>query len=388
MSRNIKRILNLFDLIQDQSCFLFGPRQTGKTWAIKEQLAKRSNVKVYNLLLPSVFRTLSNDPEIIMQEITEKNPIIVIDEIQKLPQLLDVAHAAIEECDARFLLTGSSSRKLKRAGINLLGGRALTQTFHPFSYYELKDSFDLIKALNWGTLPPIYLSSSPRRLLESYVGTYLREEVAQEGLVRNIPSFSRFLEVAATCHGQLINFTQIASDAQVKRSTVQDYFQVLKDTFIGNPLLPYKSDLKRKAITSHKFYFFDNGVARFLQRAGTLQIKTINFGLYFESFIYQELKIYVDTYHLTYFNFWRDYQGNEVDFILNNKLLIEVKGKETIDKRDFKGLSMFSETFDGSWQKIVVSLVKRKRVLKSENISVYPWEQFIRDLWGNKFLTH
>lgn len=206
----IPRILDIQPILKEKSCFLFGPRQTGKTSLIQHTF---KNVPFYNLLDSPTFLKLSRSPHILKEEISLGTPIVVIDEIQKLPSLLDQVHLLIEEKRIHFLLTGSSARKLRRGGVNLLGGRARSRTLHPFIHKELGSQFDLLRALNFGLIPSIYFSNSPDEDLESYASNYLKEEIAAEGLVRNIPAFSRFLEVAALCNAKLINFTEIGNDA-------------------------------------------------------------------------------------------------------------------------------------------------------------------------------
>lgn len=216
--------------------------------------------------------------------------VAVVDEIQRLPELLDEVHLLIEEHGIRFLLTGSSARSLKRKGTNLLGGRARVAHLHPFVSAELGAEFNLLRALNRGLLPPLYLNEDHDRSLADCAGVYLRDEIAAEGLSRNIPAFSRFLETAALCNGQKINFSSIASDAQVKRTTVVDWFDVLKDTLIVHDLPAWKKGLKRKAMSTSKFVFFDVGIARHLAGRGPVSSRGKEFGDAFEHFIFCELK--------------------------------------------------------------------------------------------------
>ncbi len=237
----IKRVIDLKKIVSEKSCFLFGPRQTGKSFLIKETL---SDKKVYDLLDSETFFKLARNPKLIEQELNYKDDIIVIDEIQKLPELLDEVHRLIEKRGLKFLLTGSSARKLRRGGVNLLGGRARYKVLHPFCYKELGDFFDLNRAINYGLLPSVYFSNSPEEDLRAYTGLYLQEEIASERLTRNIPAFSRFLQVASIMNGQLINYSKIASDSQVASSTVQEYFQILKDTLIAFEVGAWKKTVK------------------------------------------------------------------------------------------------------------------------------------------------
>jgi len=315
------------------------------------------------------------------EEVSQRDRIVVIDEIQKLPALLDEVHLLIEKYRTHFLLTGSSARKLRRGGINLLGGRARSQTLHPFIFSELAE-FDLLKALNYGLIPSIYFSDDPVEDLKAYAGNYLREEIAAEGLTRNVPAFSRFLEVAALCNGTIINYTQIANDAQVPKSTVQEYFKILQDTLIAEELPAWRETVKRKPILTSKFYFFDVGVVRHLQHRSRLQEKSPEFGEAFETYMYHELKSYIDYQSHGDLHYWRSKSNFEVDFILNGVTAIEIKAKNTIGNRDLKGLrALQEEALLKNY--IVVSLEKRPRTVDS--ITVLPWRIFIERLWAGDF---
>ena len=255
-----------------------------------------------------MFLKLSRAPERLREEYTPKDKII-IDEIQRLPVLLNEVHILIESEGVHFLLTGSSARKLRRAGVNLLGGRARIRHLHPLSFCELGEKFNLEHAINYGLLPSIYFSEAPEEDLTSYIGLYLKEEIAAEGLVRNIPAFSRFLEVAAWCNARLINYTKIANDAQVARSTVQEYVEILKDTLIAEELPAWKKSRQRKPITTAKYYLFDMGVTRVLQNRSLIRIKSPEFGEAMESYIFHELKSYIDYCQGGSLNYWRSVSG-------------------------------------------------------------------------------
>ncbi|MFC1463159.1 ATP-binding protein, partial [Verrucomicrobiota bacterium] len=337
---HIPRLLDLTPVLEQKSCFLFGPRQTGKTQLIKHRLQQ---YRTYNLLHSDVFARLSHSPRKLREETRPDDKIVIIDEIQKLPVLLDEVHAIIEETGVHFLLTGSSARKLKRTGANLLGGRARTRHLHPFVLAELDSRFDLLHALDVGLIPSIYLSGAPREDLEAYVGQYLKEEVAAEALVRNISAFSRFLAVAACCNGQIINYTNIGNDAQVPMSTVQEYFQILRDTLVGNDLPAWRQTTKRKPFATSKFYFFDIGVARFLQRRQNLQEGAPEYGQAFEAYVHHELRSYLDYRGKEGLCYWRSTSGFEVDFILMDTTAIEVKGKTNVNSRDLRGLRALRE---------------------------------------------
>ncbi|MBI4374485.1 MAG: ATP-binding protein, partial [Deltaproteobacteria bacterium] len=360
--------------------FLFGPRQTGKSTLIREQL---QGVPVYNLLDNPTLLALSRFPTRLREGLPPDQKVAVIDEIQKLPSLLDEVHYLIEERGMRFLLTGSSARKLRQGGVNLLGGRARSQTLHPLVFSELGDRFDLLKALNHGLIPSIYFSDSPQEDLESYTSNYLKEEIMAEGLTRSIPAFSRFLEVAALCNGKLINYTEIGNDAQVPRTTIHEYFQILKDTLIAYELVPWKRSKTRKPISTSKFYFFDGGVVRFLQNRSMIQERSPEFGDAFETYFFHELRAFVDYTKSGELRYWRSTSGFEVDFILGDSIAVEIKAKSTISQQDLKGLFALKEEKKLK-QYFLVSLESRPRMV--EGIQILPWNLFLKKLWGRDII--
>jgi predicted AAA+ superfamily ATPase len=374
----IERVLNLPSLLQKKSHFLFGPRQTGKTSLIRHSL---KGVRSYDLLDNSVYLSLSQDPGRIAQEINPRDRIIVVDEIQRLPVLLNEVHRLIEERGIRFLLTGSSARKLRRGGVNLLGGRARTKYMHPLTYWELGNQFDLLKAIERGLLPSIYLSEDPHADLEAYTGSYLQQEVVAEGVTRNVPAFSRFLKVAALCNGTVVNFTNVSNDAQVPRTTVYEYFEILKDTLLLYELPSWRKSKKRKPLTSSKYYFFDVGVVGTLQgrqfRPGTPE-----FGEAFETYLMHELVSYSDYISGEPLNYWRSTSGFEVDFILGDHTAVEVKAKGNISAHDLKSLRAFAEEKKLK-RYLCVSLEPRKRNL--ENVTVLPYRDFLKALWSREY---
>lgn len=262
----------------------------------------------------------------------------------------------------------------------MLGGRAWTRHLHPFSSAELGGKFDLVKAVNHGLLPSVYFSTSAEDDLRAYVGTYLREEIAAEGLTRNIPAFSRFLEIAALCNGQLLNYSKISNDAQVARSTVQEYSQILKDTLIVYELTPWKQSIKRKPLSTAKFYFFDCGVVRHLQKRFSVNPGAPEFGelLEIETFIFHELVTYCDYEGSPVLNYWRSKSGFEVDFILKSKTAIEVKASKPIGPQDLKGLKMLKE--EGNLKKyILVCMEKEPRNV--DGFQILPVDIFLKRLW-------
>jgi predicted AAA+ superfamily ATPase len=374
----IERVLNLAFLLQKKSHFLFGPRQTGKTSLIRHSL---KGVRAYDLLDNSVYLSLSQDPGRIAQEINPRDKIVVVDEIQRLPVLLNEVHRLIEERGIRFLLTGSSARKLRRGGINLLGGRARTKYIHPLTSQELGNQFNLFKAIERGLLPSIYLSDDPHADLEAYTGSYLQQEIVAEGVTRNVPAFSRFLRVAALCNGTVVNFTNVSNDAQVPRTTVYEYFEILKDTLLLYELPAWRKSKKRKPLTSSKYYFFDVGVVAALQgrqfRPGTPE-----FGEAFETYLMHELVSYSDYISGEPLNYWRSTSGFEVDFILGDHTAVEVKAKENVSAHDLKSLRAFAEEKKLK-RYLCVSLEPRRRNL--ENVTILPLREFLEALWGREY---
>ena len=384
----ISRSLNIISNIARKSVFLLGPRQTGKTQLIHHVLGE--GVAFYSLLDKELFFRLSHDLTLIRKQILASPPakgIVVIDEIQRLPELLDEVHLMIESLGLRFLLTGSSARRLKEKGVNLLGGRARQQRLHPLTYHELGDHlFDLRKALNRGLLPSIYLSDDPRSDLGSYIGTYLENEIANEAAVRNLPAFSRFLTTAALSSGQIINYSAIASDAQVNRKIVTEYFQILWDTLIARELPAWKTTKKRKPIETSKFYFFDTGVCRTILDLPPVKEKSKEFGEYFEAYIFHELQTYID-YHRTEakLHFWRSVTHHEVDFILDEEVAIEVKGKKVVSEKDISGLRALAEENLLS-QYLVVSLEEQPRLIDGQFL-ILPYKMFLKALWNHEYLS-
>lgn len=374
------RVLNLQKILKNKSHFLFGPRQTGKTSLVRMQLPDAIRI---DLLDEDEFLALQNKPTSLRERIQKAEKIVIIDEIQRVPALLNEVHRLIEsQSGLRFLLTGSSAVKLRRKGVNLLGGRARSLHLHPFVSAELGKEFDLGKALLYGSLPSIYLSDQPRQDVKAYVGEYLREEIAMEALTRNLQGFSRFLEVAALSNGQLINYQKIANDAQIKRSTTQNYFDILIDTLIAHPLEPYLKTKSRKAIATSKFYFFDLGIVNYLKGLREIPRKTSLFGDALEAYIHHELRSWVDYSDDGELKYWRSTSDFEVDFILNESIAIECKGSDRILADDIKGLRALGEEKKMK-KKIVVSMESKPRNIG--DIEVLPYAVFLEQLWSGEF---
>ena len=375
---SISRAADLAGWMARKSHFLLGPRQTGKSYLIRQALP---TARVYDLLDSSVYLSLSQNPGRLAEELTSGDRVVVIDEIQRMPALLNEVHRLIESRGVRFLLTGSSARRLRGGGVNLLGGRARTRHLHPLTRHELGKRFDLTRALACGLLPSIYFSDDPKADLDAYAGTYLQQEVVAEGATRNVPAFSRFLRVAALANATLVNFTNIANDAQVPRTTVYEYFEILKDTLILHEVPAWAASKKRKPIVSSKYYFFDVGVVGSLQGRGVAP-QTPEFGFAFETYLLQELKSHSDYVSGEPISFWRSTSGYEVDFLIGDHTAVEVKAKATVGPHDLRSLRALGE--ERAFKRLLcVSLEPRRRQV--ENITILPYAQFLDRLWDGEW---
>ncbi len=378
------RQLDLASLLKNKSFFLFGPRGTGKSFLIREELA--DHAIVLNLLRSELFLRLSQAPweleAIIEAALSEKtDSIIVIDEVQKLPLLLDEVHRLIEEKKWRFLLTGSSARKLKYGHANLLAGRAWTAHLFPLSFCEIPD-FDLNHYLRYGGLPAIYPSDMPDEELIAYTHTYLYEEIQAEGLVRNLPQFSRFLQVAALDNGHLLNFAKISNDTGIAASTIRNYYSILEDTLIGFMLEPWGHSKKRKAIATAKFYLFDCGVTHTLAGTQTLEQNSDLYGRSFEHWIALELRCYLHYRRSKdIMGFWRSQYQHEVDFTIGSHTAIETKSTKKITPNALKGIMALKEE-DIFKQYFVVS--QDPIETKKDSIQCLHWKTFLTRLWADE----
>lgn len=378
---DLKRQLELSTLLNKKSYFLLGPRSTGKTHWIKKSFSEEvpyislNNTNYYNRLMANP----SELSEIILPH--KKIKLAIIDEIQKNPLLLDEVQELIENEGIKFLLTGSSARKLKRTNANMLGGRAATIGFYPLSFSEIPE-FDLVKYLKWGGLPRVYLSDDPELELDAYIKTYLNEEIRLEANIRNLPPFHRFLKTAALCNGQLINYSSLASDSAVPVSTLKNYFEILTDTLIATTLEPWLESKKRKAIQTAKFYLFDPGITHLLAGIETLDRNSNLWGQAFEQFILMELKAYVSyRQKRKEIGFWRSTDKYEVDFIIGNEIAIEVKSTKKVSEKHLKGLKVLQE------EKIIKKfyLISEDPISKlTQGIELLHWKNFLQQLWSDK----
>ncbi len=343
----LKRLLHIDPNTLQKSFFLFGPRGTGKTHWVKHHFPAALYI---DLLKTSDYTSLQANPSRLENRVlSHPNPWTIIDEVQKIPELLDEVHRLIEHHQRYFILTGSSSRKLKRNSANLLAGRALTYSMHPLTALELQENFKLEKAMLLGMLPSIYNEKNPSHYLETYTLTYLREEVIQEGLVRNIGAFNRFMEVASFSQGNQLNMSSIAREVGVKQTSVTTYFEILEDLLIATRLPVFDNRAKRKLTQHPKFYYFDVGVYRQLRPRGPLDIPEEIGGAAFETLFLQHLRAYIDYYRMDLkIYFWRTANGTEVDFIVygaKGLFAFELKSKAYVDNKDFSGLKSFKEDY-------------------------------------------
>ena len=377
-----KRNLNLKNLLRYKSFFLFGPRSTGKTTLIKETL---KNVKVYDLLDLRTYTKLLKRPQLLEEENeNKKNQIIVIDEIQKQTQLLDEVQRLIQAKNYRFLLTGSSARKLKKGQSNLLAGRAWQAHLFPLSWVEI-EKFDLIKYLNRGGLPMVYESHQYEEELSAYVSLYLREEIQNEALTRNIQAFYEFLDLIALSNAGEINYESFSSDLQVSPSTLKNYIEILNDTLLGFFLPGWTKTKKRKALSRSKYYLFDIGVTNTLCQRGVIKKNSELFGKAFEHFIILEMRAYLSYLRKNLsMSYWRSSSHFEVDLIVGDKVAIEIKSQSLVQDKHLKGLRKLKE--EQLIEKyIVVSLDEEERITK-DKIHIMPWEVFLNKLWSEKIV--
>lgn len=377
----LTRIQKLLEIRED-SMFLWGPRQTGKSTLLKQLFP---DAPYYDLLKSEVYTLYKMKPSRLRDEcmMMDEGEVVIIDEVQKIPELLDEVHWLMVNRGIHFILCGSSARKLKRSGANLLGGRAIRKTLHPLVSAEIPD-FDIDKAVNVGMLPRHYLASSPAKRIQAYVGDYLQQEVIAEALVRNLDSFTRFMEVAAISDGEMVNYTKIASECGVSSKTVKEYFVILQETLLGNMLPAYTKTVKRRVQVAPKFYYFDVGITNYLLHREPLRRGTAEYGHAFEHLIVQEVMAYMDySESMKGLSFWHT-QNNvyEVDLVVGNaEVAIEIKSSDNVTTSHLKGLKAFGEEHPDC-KLIVVSLEERPRMMNS--VEIWPAQAFLKRLWDGK----
>jgi len=381
MGQIIKRNLQI-KLPKGQSAFLWGPRLVGKTYWLKHYFLKPEHHFI-DLLKTDVYFDYASRPALLRERF--KNQLTVIDEIQKIPALLDEIHWLIENKSASFLLTGSSARKLRKVHANLLSGRAWRFEMAPLSFYETQN-FNLEKVLNTGLLPPHFLSRFIQKDLRAYVSDYLKEEIALEASVRNIPAFTDFLRVSALTSSELLNYTNVAREIGLSAKVVRSYFEILEDTFLGYRLSPWRSSKNRRMTLTDKFYFFDVGVANYLAKRKAVMGNAV-FGKSFEHYIFMELmnyKKYKDPeLDLSY---WRTASGYEVDFICGDMhTAIEVKASSRIHNKHLRGLQVLKE--ERKLKNLILVCLETEPRVVNKNILILPWKLFLKKLWKEKLLT-
>jgi len=372
-----------FNGLGNENAFLWGARQTGKSTLLKKLFP---DVPYFDLLLTGEYERFLRNPSLLREILTVPgiSKPVIIDEIQRIPALLNEIHWLIVNRNIQFILSGSSPRKILRSGGNLLGGRAIRYELYPLISAEIPD-FDLMKALNNGLLPRHYLTPNPRKLLSAYIGSYLRDEIMTEAKLRNIMSFSRFLETAAFSNGEIVNYSNIASECGVSAPTVKEYFQILEDTLIGRFLQSFQKKPKRRVIFAPKFYYFDIGIANYLLKRGRIEHGSEIFGKAFEHFIYQEMYAHSHYSDINYpISYWRTASQIEVDFILGeHEVAVEVKSTNIVTPRHFKGLKSFSEEYKVK-KLIIVSTDPYPRQI--DHITVLPWQLFLQQLWAGDII--
>ena len=375
--------LQNFPEMGNESCFLWGARQTGKSTLLK---SRYPDALWFDLLLSDVYERLSRHPSVLRETVLadNKNKLVIIDEIQFIPELLNEVHWLIVNGNRQFVLSGSSARRILRSDVNLLGGRAIRYQLFPLVSAEIPD-FDLLKALNNGLLPRHYLSGNAGRLISSYVGNYLQDELIREAQIRNVGVFRRFLESVAFSNAEMVNYSNIATDCGVSVHTIKSYFEILEQTLIGRYVPVYRHRPKRRVIQAPKFYFFDLGIVNYLLKRGEIEPKSEIFGKVFEHFIYQELYAHSHYSGLDYpVRYWRTASQLEVDFILGeHQIALEVKGSDRISGRHLRGLKAFMEEYQVE-KAILVCAEPRARLV--DGIYVLPWQDFLEELWGGDLM--
>ncbi len=393
MEERFRRLLS-FDLPPGQSAFLWGARKTGKSTLLRTAFPQSLS---YDFLKTDLALSFGARPSLLREQLlarpaAELERPIILDEVQKVPGVLDEVHWLIENRGLRFMLCGSSARKLKRGRANLLGGRAWRFEMYPLVTAEfpaadgLAGGFDLLRGLNHGMLPSHYLSAHPRRSLEAYVRDYLKEEVFDEGLTRNVPAFSRFFEAVGYSHGELVNYANIARDCGVDAKTVKEYFQILCDTLLGRLVSPFKKRQERQVISkAPKFYLFDVGVAGILSKRHVVEPRGEQFGRALEHLVFMELAAHASYRELAYdICFWRTKSGAEVDFVLGDgEVAVEVKGTSRVDDRELRSLTLFSETHSPRLAVVVCNEPDERLV---RGIRILPWRRFFEELWSGRII--
>jgi len=379
----LNRLVRLRE-IQEDSLFLWGARQTGKSTLLN---ALFPYARFYDLLKSEVYIRLKVNPALLREEceLLDEGTLVIIDEVQKLPTLMDEVHWLMSNKGLRFILCGSSARKLKRCGANLLGGRAIRKSLFPLVSAEIPD-FNLEKALNNGMVPRHYLVNDATKRLEAYIGDYLQQEIIAESIIRQIDSFTRFLQVAALSDSEIVNYTNIAQDCGVSAKSVKEYFSILEETMLGYMIPAYSKVVKRKLNAAPKFYYFDVAIPNYLLNRTPLRQGTVEFGHALEHLICQELVAFLSYNEMRkQLSYWHTSDNRyEVDFVIGDaEIAIEVKSSDSVSSTDCKGLCAFAKEHPHA-KLLMVSMEKQAR--KHNNIEIWPAIDFLQRLWSRKFL--
>lgn len=388
MKHYIERFVDINSKLEKKSLFLFGPRQTGKSSYIKHQLSEPE--LSWTLLDNELYRNLSIRPSLLRNTLRANGiseGIVVLDEIQRLPELLNEVHMLIEETDIHFLLTGSSARKLKRKGVNLLGGRASLLNFHPLVWPEIKESEPVLSDIfKRGLLPSAFTGEDFDSLLSDYIGLYVKEEIEAEREVRNLPPFWEFMRIAATTSGEITNYENISREVGISGVSVRQWYNILVDTLIGFEVPPFRKTKIRKPNASSKFYLFDVGVTRKLQGLSKIEEGSAEFGRYFENYIAMEIRSALDYSGCDKdgLYYWHAQNGQEVDFIINERIAVEVKATKRVSARDLKGLKALME--EGLLEKYILVCREDYPQLLDNGILILPYRDFLDRLWKGDLL--
>lgn len=387
----IRRYLSI-DLPPRQSAFVWGARKTGKTTYLHHAFPK---ALFYDLLQSDIALTLAKAPHTLREELlsyqeNHLNRLIIVDEVQKIPGLMDEIHWLIENTEFQFILCGSSARQMKRHGVNMLGGRAWKYHFFPLCFPEFPE-FDLLKIFNRGALPSHYLSPNSRKSLRAYLEDYLILEIQAESLVRNLPAFARFFDALRFSHGEMVNYSNISRQAGIDAKTVKEYFQILADTLMGYLVFPYRKKVSRDIISeTPKFYLFDVGVASFIKHQQFNDLKGPEAGKALEHYIFTELMAYKQLNDLDFqINYWRTKDKLEVDFILNEgQVALEIKISDTLSPSDLRGLRVFHQEHKPQKSIIVCQAPRPRRITEDDFVlDILPIKDFLQALWAGEIIS-
>lgn len=383
----IRRVLEIGRLLEESSLFLFGPRMTGKTAYIENELQKKAILSI-TFLDGDTLDAFRRNPVLLRSMLNGRTEgLVIVDEVQLFPPVLLDIQYIMTHSDIHFLLTGSSARKLKKSGSNLLGGRAGIVPMHPLVWKEIRDrNPDLDCIFATGMLPKAFTAKSYQTQLRNYVRGYLDNEIAAEGERRDLGVFSSFLTFAASENTELVNYTNVSRDIGMSADTIKGWYQILVDTFIGYYLRPYRKGSKRIPVNTSKFYFFDVGVARTAARMPVPSETMTEYGKMFENYIFMELKAYID-YRMTddELYFWRTREGYEVDFVVENKVAIEVKTSKNISNRELRGIRAFMD--ENAVKDYIIVCRELFERTTEDGIRIMPWKVFLDKLWNNEIVS-